>query len=162
MRIYTVHAPPAEGPGAIADRTRLVFIKDGIAWFALLVPVLWILWHRLWLTLLYYVAFVLIVAWIGRLSGDNLATIAAILGQILFALEANNIRRWSLHSRGWSDVGESFGRNLEEAEMRYFLKPSPGRVEAGRKSETIARAAYPHRPDREEDTIFGLFPEPER
>ena len=162
MRIYTVHAPPGEGPAEIVDRTRLVFIKDGIAWFALFVPVLWILWHRLWLTLLYYIAFILIVAWIGRLFSDDLAIIAGILGHILFALEANNFRRWSLHSRGWSDVGESFGRNLEEAEMRYFLDPSPARFEAGHKSETIARAAYPHRSGAEDDSIFGLFPEPER
>lgn len=162
MRIYTVHAPPGKAPGDSVDGTRLVFIKDGIAWFALLVPVLWILWHRLWLTLLYYVAFVLIVAWIGRLASEDLAAVGAILGQILFALEANNIRRWSLHSRGWDDVGESFGRNRNEAEMRYFLEPAPARAEAGRKDEAIARAAYPRRSEAEDEAIFGLFPEPER
>lgn len=167
MRIYTVHAPPADGPGEAPDRTRLVFVKDGIAWLALFVPVLWILWHRLWLTLLWFVAFALVVAWIGRLFGDDLATVAGLLGQILFALEANNIRRWSLHSRGYDDVGESFGRNVEEAEMRYFLDPAPLQSPASAsvaeipKSEAITRAAYPQR-SHDDEAIFGLFPEPER
>jgi hypothetical protein len=167
MHIYTVHAPPAEGQGEAPDRTRLVFIKDGIAWLALFVPVLWILWHRLWLTLLWYVAFVLVVAWIDRLAGDDLATLAGLLGQILFALEANNIRRWSLHSRGFDDVGESFGRNVEEAEMRYFLDPAPTHMPAPAKvaeipkNEAITRAAYPQR-SQDDEAIFGLFPEPER
>ena len=166
MRIYTVHAPPAEGPGEAPDRTRLVFIKDGIAWFALFVPVFWILWQRLWLALLWYVAFVLVVAWINRLFGDDLATVALLLGHILFSLEANNIRRWSLYSRGFDDVGESFGRNVEEAEMRYFLDPSPTHTRAPAKvaevpkSEAITRAAYPQR-SNDDEAIFGLFPEPE-
>jgi hypothetical protein len=145
---------------------RLVFIKDGIAWPALVVPLLWILWHRLWLTLVWFIAFLLAVAWIGRLFGEDLATAGLFLGQVLFALEANNIRRWSLHSRGFDDVGESFGRNVAEAEMRYFLDPAPAaapapaKVAEVRKTEAIARAAYPQR--SEDEAIFGLFPEPER
>jgi hypothetical protein len=145
---------------------RLVFIKDGIAWPALFVPVLWILWHRLWLTLVWFIAFLLAVAWIGRLFGEDLATVGLFLGQVLFALEASNIRRWSLHSRGFDDVGESFGRNVAEAEMRYFLDPAPAaaplpaKVAAVPKTEAIARAAYPQR--SQDEAIFGLFPEPER
>jgi membrane-bound ClpP family serine protease len=67
----------------------------------LFLPILWILWHRLWLTLIGYIIFVLLIAWTGRLATEQIATILAILGAILFALEANNVRRLSLARRGW-------------------------------------------------------------
>ena len=155
MRAYTVHAPP----GAAAPE-RYAFVKDGIAWPALFVPVLWILWHRLWLTLVWYVVLFLVIAWTERLFGDTVATILAVLTAILFALEANNIRRLSLQSRGWREVGSSFGANLEEAELRYFEPrrspppaPAPMRPEPAPRRDDFAR---------DDDPIFGLFPEPER
>jgi hypothetical protein len=162
MRAYTVHAPPREP----ADPERFSFIKDGISWPALFVPVLWIFYHRLWLTLVWYIVFILVVAWIGRLVNDDVATFVAILGAILFALEANNIRRLSLIQRGWREVGGSYGKNLVEAEARFF--GAWGGSSAGRDLPTdpkavIARAAYPD-DDRvaHDGPIFGLFPEPER
>src|SRR5688572_2930614 len=112
IRAYTVHAPPGSDDGA-RDAERIAFVKDGISWPALFLPVLWILWHRLWLTLVWYVVFMLAVAWIGRLANDDVAAIVAVLGAVLFAIEANNIRRLSLISRGWRETGGSFGQNLE-------------------------------------------------
>ena len=156
-RAYTVHAPPgAEAP------ERFAFIKDGISWPALFVPILWILWHRLWLTLMGYVIWVLAVIWVDRLAGDNASTILAILGAILFAWEANNIRRWSLDRKGWRDIGGSFGDNLDEAEIRFFEKWGTAAAAAGVRRNAIARAAYPQRRADADEPIFGLFPEAER
>ncbi len=101
MRLYSVHAPPDE---PIAPE-EFLFVKEGFSWPALLVPILWILWHRMWLTLVYTIVFVLVVAWTDRLAGDNLAAAVAILGGLLFAFEANNLRRLSLESRGFREVG---------------------------------------------------------
>ena len=161
MKAYTVHAPP-DTP---ADAERFAFVKDGVSWPALFVPVLWILYHRLWLTLVWYVAFALVVAWIGRLFGDDPAALVAVLGAILFALEANNILRLSLIGRGWREIGGSYGKNLTEAEARFFgaLGRSRGEGATADRSAAIARAAYPEA-DRvaHDGPIFGLFPEPER
>ena len=162
MRAFTVHAPPDESAGP----ERFAFIKDGISWPALFVPVLWILWHRLWLALMGYIIFVLVLMWSERLVNEGAAVIVAILGAILFALEANNIRRMSLASRGWRDMGGSFGQNLDEAEIRFFenwTKRGVGLASAERRS-VIARATYaqPDNNDRSDEPIFGLFPEPER
>jgi hypothetical protein len=160
MRSYTVHAPPEEQPAP----ENFAFVKDGFSWPALFFPALWILWHRLWLTLVWYIVFVLVVAWIGRLSGDTNATILGLLGGLLFAFEANNIRRMSLQGRGWREVGGSSGSNLGEAEVRFlgrWMDRGPGPVE---KREIMARAAYGPavRADRADEPILGLFPEPER
>lgn len=164
MRAYTVHAPPREP----TDPERFALIKDGISWPALFVAVLWILYHRLWLTLVWYIVFLLVVAWIGRLVNDDVATWVLILGAILFALEANNIRRLSKITRGWREVGGSYGKNLVEAEARFFGawgRPTSAARDfaASDPKAVIARAAYPDE-DRvaHDGPIFGLFPEPER
>ncbi len=162
MRAYTVHAAPGHVDDADAPE-KFVFIKDGVSWPALFLPVPWILWHRLWLTLMAYVIWVLLVMWAERLAGEMPATVLAILGAILFALEANNIRRWSLARKGWRDIGGSFGDNLDEAEIRFFDKWGKPDPAAAAPREAIARAAYPPPRRRDADEpIFGLFPEAER
>lgn len=120
-------------------------------------------WHRLWLTLVWYIVFVLVVAWAGRLLGDDVAAVVAILGALLFALEANNMRRLSLEDRGWSEVGSSFGKDITEAEARFYAR-GPVHEAAIDKNAVIARAAYTpeHRPAASDEPILGLFPEPER
>lgn len=159
MRIYTVHAPP-DDPEA---EERFLFVKDGFCWPAFFLPIVWILWHRLWLTLIGYIIFILVVAWVGRLTGDNNAMVVAVIGSLLFALEANDIRRWALASDEWRDMGGAVGRNLEEAEIRYFAgrdgDPAIAERRRGLGSGTYAR----HDQTKTSDgPIFGLFPEPER
>lgn len=157
MRLYSVHSPAGD-----PTPEDYAFVKDGFSWPALIVPPLFIIWHRLWLSLVWYAVFVLVVAWTGRLAGDGVAVAVAVLGSVLFALEGNNIRRMSLEQRGWQEVGASFGSNLDEAEARFFglsqstTTAQPKDVSVGRES-----AASPARQPADEP-IIGLFPEPER
>ena len=168
MTAYTVHAPGEEREPAAENRLeRAVFIKDGISWPALFVPALWLLWHRLWLALIGWITFALVVAWIGRLLGDDAAGILAVLGQILFALEANNIRRWSLARRGWTDIGGSFGKIKDEAEIRFFAAraETPPQAAPGPPDRRVAVARPAHRPADDPvmgGQVLGLFPEAER
>ena len=159
MRYYSVHAPEDERD----DPERFLFVKDGFSWPAFFVPILWLLWHRLWLALVWYVVFILVVAWAGRLLNEDIAFITAVLGSILFALEANNIRRLALAGRGFTEVGSSFGKNADEAEVRFFAGDGTP-VGAADRQAMIARAAYsPERPaPTSDEPILGLFPEPER
>ena len=69
MRAYTVHAPPDEP----AAPERFAFVKDGFSWPALFVPILWILWHRLWLTLVWLRRLRAGRRLDGRLVGDDAA-----------------------------------------------------------------------------------------
>jgi len=159
MRYYSVHAPL----GDAASAERFVFVKDGFSWPALFVPVLWMLWHRLWLALVYYVVFVLCLAWTGRLAGDNVAILLAILFTLLFAAEANDIRRLALEGRNWDEVGSSFGKNLSEAEARFFAD-GPEKPDPRDRRAAMLRSVAAEEPGQEasDEPIFGLFPEPER
>ena len=161
MRYYSVHAPLAEP----ASPEHFVFVKDGFSWPAFFVPALWMLWHRLWLALVWYVVFVLSIAWIGRLVSEDAATMAAVLGAVLLALEANNIRRASLESRDWEEIGASFGRNISEAEARFFAAAVPDAPDPRDRRAAMLRAAYsPDHPVAEttDEPILGLFPEPDK
>jgi hypothetical protein len=157
MRVYTVHAPPGE-----PAPERFVFVKDGFSWPAFFFTFLWTLWHRMWIALLGYIVFLLVIAWIGVLAGDTQAMIFSIIGGILIGLEGNTIRRLSLERKGWREVGESYGHNLAEAEIRFFhswTSDAPqGRSArpAGRAYEIGAGTSSVDEP------IIGLFPEPER
>jgi hypothetical protein len=157
MRAYTVHAPPGEAPAP----ERFAFVKDGFSWPALLVPILFILWHRLWLTLMGAVIFVLVIAWIDRLFGEDNAAMVAIIGVLLFALEANNLRRLSFEARGWRELGSAFGQDRDEAEIRFFVGwPKNGGAPRAKGQSTPA--APPPTRDPDDERILGLFPEPER
>jgi hypothetical protein len=161
MRYYTVHSPD----GDYETPEDYLFVKDGFSWPALFVPLIWIIWHRLWLVLVWYVVFILVVIWAGRLLNDDIATAVAILGSLLFAFEANNMRRHALEDRGWQEVGSSFGKDITEAEARFFAgATADAAASAADKNDIIARAAYTpeHRPPVSDEPIIGLFPEPER
>ena len=158
MPTYTVHAPPEEPPAP----ERFAFVKDGFSWPALFFTLLWILWHRMWLALIGWIIFVLVVAWTGRLAGDAEATIVAVIGGLLIGFEGNAIRRLSLESRGWRDVGESYGRNLAEAEIRFFhewTSAEPQKRDARPAGSSYETGAGTRGID---EPILGLFPEPER
>src|SRR5215203_4432553 len=114
MAIYTVHAPPDTHSLEAAE--RMAFVKDGFAWPALFIPIIWLLWRRLWLGLLVYVLLILAVMVLAEYVGEPVTTIVAILGSILFAWEANDFRRAKLARRGWREVGAAAGRHLSEAE----------------------------------------------
>ena len=159
MKAYSVHAPPDEPLAA----ERFAFVKDGFSWPALFVPILWVLWHRMWLTLMGYVIFVLVLAWTERLTSDNIATVLAVLGAVLFALEANNIRRLSLARRGWREVGGASGQDFEEAEIRFFGGWGRDRPSGGaHRREVLGRGEEAGGRRNEDEPIFGLFPEAER
>lgn len=173
MAIFTVHAPPA-ADGAAADPADLVFVKDGFSWPALLVPPFWLIWRRLWLTLLIWIAAVVGLSILGGLAGADASTAVTILFAFWFALEANGLRRWTLERRGYVLVGVVEGRRLEEAERRFFAEagveastpvatsaPSPV-AGASRPSQSATPPSQSPPPPRSEPGIVGLFPVPGR
>ena len=124
MRNYTVlrsrrsYGKPAE------DAEQMSFVKEGFCWPALFVPLLWCLYHRLWLVMAVYL--IGLIAILGVVSGFELEPSAGlalvVAGQALFAAEANDLLRWRLAARAYEVIGLSHGRNLFAAEMSYFEK----------------------------------------
>ena len=169
MAVYTVHEPPLRAGAASAEVERFVFVRDGFSWWAFLFAPLWMLRYRMWLVLIGYIVVVGGAKALALLAGaPNFAVslIGALLG-ILVGLEASTLRRFTLRRRRWRNVGVVSGRNIEEAERRFFdawLKrpngpPSAARAPVPPPSPPPPPPPSAHRPPSPSGVI-GLFPEP--
>jgi len=176
MTLYTVHAP--RGPeGAAPDPAGLVFVKDGFCWPALFIPLVWLVWRRLWLVLLFYVVGALALSTVSGLAGGTASLLVMLLFALWFALEANGLRRWTLERTGRPIVGVVEGETLLAAERRWFaaadgpppaVRPaaSPRPAPSAPPSATAAAKISPPPPPppppprSAEPGIVGLFPSP--
>ncbi|MBM3502606.1 MAG: DUF2628 domain-containing protein [Alphaproteobacteria bacterium] len=116
MRVYTVH----QNPDPLAG-DQVIFIKEGFSWPALVFSLLWALYHRLWWVAGGYVVISLAIELLATgLEWPVIGGVVSLAFTVLFAAEANDLRRWSLHRRGWTEVGVVSGRGRDEAERRFF------------------------------------------
>jgi hypothetical protein len=180
MAIYTVLAPTVRDGEAAPDAMRTIFVKEGWCWPGLFIPLIWLLFRKMWLVALAYViAFVALSVLDARLGGPAVS-FAMIAVHLYLLLEGNELRRWTLLRRGYRLVGVVEGRSREEAEIRYFadveplvaadavvpVPPTPptpptppvAPVAPAWRSEPQPPAA----PSAEKGDIVGLFPAPQR
>ena len=162
MTVYTVHEPPSRDGDATAVTDRFVFVRDGFYGWAFLLAPLWMLWHRLWLALLGYVALVAALQtglWLLGASGTVKFAVGFLVA-LLIGMEAASLRRWTLNRCKWKSVGVVVGSDIETAERRFF----DTWVERKLRSQTITAsmpiAATLRLPAASPDVI-GLFPQPE-
>src|SRR5690606_10319368 len=89
---------PASGPAAV--RTQLV--PDRFVFVAFLAPVLWLLWHRLWLEAFVVLAVSFALGSLSMVPGqEGLAVVLGLLVALLIALEGGALRIAALRRRGW-------------------------------------------------------------
>lgn len=167
MRVYTVHEPPGlRGRGAAAAQ-RIAVVKDGFCWPALFIAPFWLIYHRMWLVLLgYLAASIAFEALSMQLGLDSFAAgLAGLLFALYFALEANNLRRWHLGRKGYVLRAVATGRTRAECERRFFA----GWLAAGEgdgKDDGAVPYVPPPSPATSVSTggsgVIGLFPEPGR
>src|SRR5882757_8011305 len=122
MSVYTVHEPPKRETGISADPERFVFVRDGFYVWAMVFGPVWLLWRRLWLALLLYVAAWICVEgilWALKAGAGAHAAIAAAFA-LLLGMEASSLWRWTLNRRGWNNTGVVVGDDVESAERRFF------------------------------------------
>jgi hypothetical protein len=122
-------------PGADPD---IVFVKAGICWPALFIPVIWGLFRRQWTAVGLYLLLALLLGGAARLSGLDGLTEAALAGllNLAAALFGNDWRAWRLQAAdGYRLVGVVGARNLATAERRWFTELAPAAaVPAGRRA----------------------------
>ena len=120
MTIYTVLSPPAETGSAGPDPDSFVFVKEGFCWPALYITAIWLLWRRMWLVFILYLVAAAAVLWFAGTMAPPVAWLTVLLSGFLVALEANNLRRWTLERRGYRFVGVASGDSRSDAEFRFF------------------------------------------
>jgi hypothetical protein len=157
VSIYTVLGPPGEAGDVAADPLSLVFVKEGFCWPALFIPEIWLIFRRMWLWLLVDVAAIVAASLASGPFGVAAVLIFA-LARLLFALEANGLRRWRFYRHGYRLIDVVEGRRLREAELRFFLEWAPEMSALPPPPEPEPRAAKPPSPEAGE--VVGLFPVP--
>ncbi len=118
MTVFTVYTPPNT-----EDRMRIeeaVFIPDTKSMVALIIPLAWLLWYRLWWAALFYalISIVLLAAVVTDI-GLVALLLSFIPGLFLF-LEGHELRRKALQRRGWKYQCITEGEDRDEAEIRYY------------------------------------------
>jgi hypothetical protein len=166
VTVYSVYEPPVQEPDIAERADRLAFVKEGFAWPAFFVSVLWLIYHRMWLEfiVLAVVLVVLPLAFGTTSEGQTLAGWASLAVAVLFAFEANDLRAASLERRGYRLAGVVSGRDRTEAERAFFTTWLPQQARAAREPE---RGPEPRReasssgtmPRGEGEEVIGLFPQ---
>jgi Protein of unknown function (DUF2628) len=159
MAAYSVFAPPLSHTGT-AGAERFKFVRDGFSWPAFILGPIWMLFHRLVLVVILWLAVVLVLGAVIRLFGvsSGTASLVFLLLALLIGLEASTLRSWTLKRRGWREIGIVVADELEAAERRFFDElrdqdrmgfgtPLPGRIAMLNQAQGGS-------------DVIGLFPEP--
>lgn len=119
-RIYTVYLKPTDRK--VAETAE--FVEDGFSFPAFLFSWVWALYQRLWLVAIAQIAFLILLPKLVQMGAlTAAASVAAqIAVQLLFGLEAANLRHRSLLKRGYvlSDVVAE--DSLLHARQRYYAR----------------------------------------
>lgn len=165
MTMYTVLLPPGEA--SAVDPMKAVFVKDGFSWPALFFAAPWLVFRRMWLVLVLYLIVMIGLSVLIDRTGASEAGFVLLLLHILFALEANNLRRWTLERRGFRLAGVAEGRNLEEAELRWFAQRDPAETIVSLPAipppppvPPMPQRMGPVNPPADAGGVVGLFPAP--
>ena len=115
MRVYTAHLRPIDPPG------EAVLVKEGFSWPALFLGPFWALWHGLWAVALGWFAGALFVGLLADTwpRADSVFVIVFLALNLLFAAEANELRRRALVRRGWREAGIVGGLDHDAAVRRF-------------------------------------------
>jgi hypothetical protein len=169
MPVYTVHAPIAHDAD-IATTDRFAFVRDGFHFWAAVLGVVWLAWHRLWLALLGWLVLMTIldIAMVELGVTGGIIFLADILLAVLLGLEAASLERWTLSRRKWRQLDIVVADDEEAAERRFFdrwtanrraLNDGQSAVDRGGPPPTRDTPGQPFSKPPSSD-IIGLFPEP--
>ena len=122
-RSWSVFEPRHAAPETLAAADKSVFVKDGFSVGALLFAPIWLLWQRMWLVFLFWLVARIALSGIGIAFhfSDTLMTVLTLVFAVGFALEANQLRAWTLRGKGWRFTGVACGQDQTEAEYRHFV-----------------------------------------
>jgi hypothetical protein len=170
VKTYLVFEPAGGGRDA-ATAADMIFLREKFSWPALFFAPLWMLWHRLWLALLVWLLAITVLAAAAYGLDLNPWSTALVLSipTLIVAFEAAELRRRKLLRGGYRDAGVAIGRDLDEAERRFFADWVTATPAAERPSAppprrpsvpSAAPATFAPATSAAPASIVGLFPQP--
>lgn len=163
MAVYTVHAPASYYATDVRTTPdKLVFVRDGFYFWAFAAAIIWLIWHRLWLALLGYLAISLAaeiaMSSLGVGAGPRL--VVMVVFAFLVGLEAGSLRRWKLSRRKWRQLDIVVADSEEAAERRFFERWNAKTAQSNDRGTTASPPPLPRASIAQPQGIIGLFPEP--
>jgi len=145
---FTVHEPSEPSRDILKRADEVVFVKEGTAWLALLFPVLWLLAQRMWLVLAAFIGLTVLLSALVLAMGANqeAAAWASFAPGLLLAVQANDLRRWSIARRGYQMVAAVTARTRDDCEMKFFADFADRLGTARDAAVETARAVAPSAP----------------
>jgi hypothetical protein len=172
MPVYTVHAPIASSAD-VAATDRFAFVRDGFHFWAAVLGVVWLAWHRLWLALLGWIVLMAALDFgLVKLGvGGGTVLFVDILLALLLGFEAATLERWTLSRRNWHQLDIVVADNEEAAERRFFDRWTARQRGLGNDQPAVDRGGPPPTrdvpgqpfskpPPLPHSDIIGLFPDP--
>lgn len=134
------------------DAEKAVFVRDGFSVPALVLPFVWLLAQRLWFEAFAVLGVTILLGLAGSLLGVSGAVpLLSLLVAVFVALEGANWKIARLRRQGFEERAAIDASDLDEAEIRYYLKAVP--------SENIHAAkpapAWDGQPPRSTPTPLG-------
>jgi len=172
MPVYTVHAPTTNAAD-FAATDRFAFVRDGFHFWAAVLGVVWLAWHRLWLALLGWIVLIAIIDFgmvkLG-VGGGTILLVDTLLA-LLLGFEAASLERWTLSRRNWRQLDIVVADDAEAAERRFFDRWTARQRGPGNDQLAVDRGAPPPTrnipgqpfskpPPLPHSDIIGLFPDP--
>lgn len=146
MRFYTIHERPAQKAGGDAE---VLAIASGFRWWAAILPLVWLLWHRLWLGVALYVLFSVALG-VAFALGDIAEPAATAIGlavSLLIGFGAADYWRWTLERKGWRLVAVLRADAAVDAEDLYIRNRGTGaasaRPQAGLPAPSVSSVVMP-------------------
>lgn len=155
MASYVVMEPPQ------GDAERAVLVRDGFHVLALVLPVVWLLVHRLWLETLAFVAAALLLGTLTNFAGLGPAgTAASLLLALYVGMEGAALKLAALRRRGWREWGVVEAANSRDAEICYLAEVASD--ERDEKTAAVSSAVAPQYRQPSSGPALGLLAYPGR
>lgn len=161
MVSYLVHLPAEARPGSADGLDRMVLVKDRFHWLAFVVPLVWLLFNRLWLAFLVVLAASAAIAVATAMLGapKGLTVALELLLALALGIFAAELRSQGLLRRGLVLAGVATGRDEDEAMRRFADRWLTSAAYQGPATGAATAGAAPTRGAFSAPPVLGLFPE---
>jgi len=95
-------------------------VSHNKAKWALLAPLIWLLFHRLWLELMAYLLFTIVILIMMVAYPNSLFGYLLALPSFYFLLDGNELVAKKLERKGWQFAGVFEGSSRDDAEFRFL------------------------------------------
>jgi len=122
MRIYSVHHRQESSGSLTGLGEDVILVKEGFSWPAFFVPLIWLIYKRMWIVLAFYVAVAVGLTVLAELAlvPESAVFVGNLAINLILGLEGNDLYRWTLARRRYREQAVVMGNSLVTAEQRYF------------------------------------------